>query len=314
MKTFYLLQLKIVWSQSNRIITFTGHLLYLPLMMETDYDLEGFFHDVREDFGKTRESDVADGSRYMKMREVKEYVVSKKTKQRSKVKVKVKCVKAREKIHDIITPDQNQNKSVDSEDEIESNPCGKILTNECSNLSNKMPKNSELKSSNVQKAQKKVQIKHHLASSEDSDKVILDLTTKPWIEDLENLNNNNESNKSSPKTSSISTAPQFNNRNLRDRNRRREFSSHNRPRMRPKKNSEHEPQDRMAMSTWEESMSIFPELRSEIITGVTMISGELHFIVDWDGDRWRVKAEKAYKRIPMTCLKFYESLLVMQKI
>ena len=38
--------------------------------------------------------------------------------------------------------------------------------------------------------------------------------------------------------------------------------------------------------------------------------GELYFIVDWDGDRWKVKAEEAYRRIPMTCLKYYERLLV----
>ena len=52
------------------------------MMMETDYDndLEGFFHDVCEDFGKSSESDVADGSQYLKTRKVKEFVVSKKTK------------------------------------------------------------------------------------------------------------------------------------------------------------------------------------------------------------------------------------------
>ena len=65
-----------------------------------------------------------------------------------------------------------------------------------------------------------------------------------------------------------------------------------------------------AKSTWEEKMNNFPEMRSETIAGVTMISGELHFVVDWDGDRWIVKAEDAYKRIPMTCLQYYESLLV----
>ena len=167
------------------------------MMMETDYDndLEGFFHDVCEDFGKSRESDVADGSQYLKTRKVKEFVVSKKTKRRSKVRtnvvnpqtfVKVKCVKAREKIQDI-TPDQTQNKSADSKDEIESNLGGNVLT-----------KNS------VQKTQTKVQIRYLLDSSEDSDKVILDLTTKHLIEDLENLNNNNDSNKSNPKTSPIS--------------------------------------------------------------------------------------------------------------
>ena len=58
------------------------------MMMETDYDndLEGFFHDVCEDFGKSRESDVADGSQYLKMRQVKEFVVSKNTKRHCTVK------------------------------------------------------------------------------------------------------------------------------------------------------------------------------------------------------------------------------------
>ena len=64
------------------------------------------------------------------------------------------------------------------------------------------------------------------------------------------------------------------------------------------------------LSTWEEKASRYPEMRQEIIAGVTISSGELYFIVDWDGDRWKVKAEEAYRRIPMTCLKFYERLLV----
>ena len=65
-----------------------------------------------------------------------------------------------------------------------------------------------------------------------------------------------------------------------------------------------------ALSTWEEDAIYFPEISREIILGVTMSCGELHFIVDWDGARWMVKAEEAYRRIPMTCLKYYESKLV----
>ena len=242
--------------------------------IEIEYDLEGFFHDVNEDFEKSSEKEVASGSgsRNLKLTKRKKYVI-KKTKSRSKVNKRPLLSKLR----------------------------------------NEKPMNDdgELKST-VQKYQKEVEVKYHLDSTEDTVKVILDLdlTSKNLIEEFEDFINNNYSNasKSSPKTSS--TATELNNRSLHDNNSRRESSSHSRPREWTKQESELQERMAMSMSTWEEDMSNFPELRPETITGVTMISGEFHFILDWDGDRWKVKAEEAYRRIPMTCLKFYESLLV----
>merc|ERR1739841_282789 len=137
----------------------------------------------------------------------------------------------------------------------------------------------------------------------------LDLTTKNLIEEFEDFINNIYSNGSqlSPKT-----APELNDLSLHDNNRRRESASHSRPREWTKQESELQESMALAMtlSTWEEGMSNSPELRPETVVVVTMTSGELHFIVDWDGDRWRVKAEEAYRRFPMMCFKFYESLLL----
>jgi len=244
--------------------------------IEIEYDLEGFFHDVNEDFEKSSEKEVASGSgsRNVKLTKIKKNVI-KKTKSRSKVNKR---------------------------------PLRSKLRNE-----KPMNNDSELKST-VQKNQKEVKVKYHLDSTDDTDKVILDLdlTSKNLIEEFEDFINNNCSNasESSPKTSS--TAPELSKRSLHDNNSRRESSSYSRPREWTKQESKL--QERMAkamsLSTWEEDMSNFPELRPETITGVTIISGELHFLVDWDGDRWMVKAEEAYRRIPMACFKFYESLLV----
>ena len=243
--------------------------------MEMNIDLEGFFRDASEDFKRTIESDVASAvasaSKHVKLIKRKK-CTSKKSKTPSKVKTR---------------PRRSKSKS-----------------------SNKMPKRSELKSSNVEKIQKKVMIKYH-PDTEDTDKVIidLDLTTKDLIEQFEDfINNNNYFDEPSPKTSS--SGSKLKSCKPHDANIKGQFSSHSKPREWLKKESEFQERMAMTLSTWDEDMSNFPELQSETIAGVTMISGELHFIVDWGGDRWMVKSEEAYKRIPMTCLKYYESLLV----
>ena len=245
--------------------------------MEIDFDLEGFFRDASEDFERSNESEVASApSRHVKLIKKIKKCKSKKAKTLSKVKTRPRSSKSK----------------------------------------NKMPKCQQM-SLKVEKTQKKVQIKYHIDSAEDTGKVILDLdlTTKNLIEEFEDFINNNNSNSNSnhskapsPKTSS--TIPKVNSCNLHDENSRGQFSSHSRPRKWTKKESELQGRMATTLSTWEEDISNFPEVRPEAIAGLTMISGELEFIVDWDGDRWRVKAEEAYKRIPMTCLKFYESLLV----
>ena len=182
--------------------------------------------------------------------------------------------------------------------------------------SNKTPRSSKLKSSKVEKTQKKVWIKYHLDSSEE---VILDLDskTKNLIEQFEDfVNNNNHSDASSPKTPPTATSSKLRSCNPHDENSsRKQFSSHSRPREWTKKESELQERMALALSTLdsklEEKMSNFPKLRPETIVGVTRISGELYFIVDWDGDRRRiVKPEEAYRRISMTWPEFCESHFV----
>ena len=240
--------------------------------MEMNIDLEGFFRDASEDFKRTSESDVASASasasKHVKLIK-REKCTSKKTKTPIKVNTR---------------PRRSKSKS-----------------------SNKMPKRCELKSSNVEKIQKKVKIKYH-TDTEDTDKVIidLDLTTKDLIKQFEDfINNNNYSDEPSPKTST--SGSKLKSCKPHDVNIKGQFSSHSKPREWLKKESDLQERMALTLSTREGN---YPELQSETIAGVTMISGELHFIVDWDGDRWMVKSEEAYKRIPMTCLKYYESLLV----
>ena len=281
--------------------------------MEADFNLDRFFRDAKEDFNsKAISSDspvhvTHGGSRHVKLKKVTDYKVIKEiicpkrkghSKKRgssvkpptfakkSSLKVKVKSPKAREKICDIST-DHIQEQAYDS----------KALNNN-SELLKSSPKDNKLS--------KKIKIKYHLDSNEDTDKVILDMTNRHLLADLENLINNNQTGELKTKMSSTKPPSE----NLPSTSRRKEFTSHTSPREWTKNQEMDQERGLEALSTWEEDAGHFPEMSREIILGVTMSCGELHFIVDWDGVRWKVRAEEAYRRIPMTCLKYYESLLV----
>ena len=260
-------------------------------MDDTNHD-KGFFHDVSEDNHiQSNSSYVRSGSRLVKLKKVKKFV-SKKTKPKGPSKMKkssvkpptpsvktslrVRSEKAKDKILDM-SPDHNYNQAADS----------------------KKPNDSEMKSS--RETRKKVKVKYDIDSPEKTDKFILDLTNKHLVQDLENFTNNNHTDETIVTSSTRLPADNLLNR----KSSRKNLDSHRRL-------VEGTNRDMVlqVLSTWEEKASRYPEMRQEIIAGVTMSSGELHFIVDWDGDRWKVKAEEAYRRIPMTCLKYYERLLV----
>lgn len=264
-------------------------------MDDTDHD-EGFFHDVSEDLGahiqsKSSHDDSAPRSRRVKLKKVKKFVCKKskgpkmkkslvKPPKSVKASLHVRSGIARDKIIDITpdpAPDHNCNQAADS----------------------LKPNDIELKSSKVQT--KKVKVKYGLDSPKKKDKVILDLTNKHQVEDLENFINNNNHTKETQTTSSTGLPGD----NLPNRSSRKELDTNRGQVERTNKETVLQ-----FLSAWEEKASRYPEMRQEIIVDVTLSSGELYFIVDWDGDRWKVKAEEAYRRIPMTCLNFYERLLV----
>ena len=133
------------------------------------------------------------------------------------------------------------------------------------------------------------------------------------VEEFEDFIKNNPSleERISPETkaSSISSAETQTSAGLQSKEEKKNFKKDYR---KPKEGIQEQikSQDRMSQALWEERSRYHPDLRPERILGVTTDPGELHFIVEWDGDRWLVRAEDAYRRIPGQCLQFYESLLV----
>ena len=159
----------------------------------------------------------------------------------------------------------------------------------------------------------KVKVSLYTDPEDNTESLIIDLTNKHLVEEFEDFIKNNPSlgERISPETkaSSISTAETQTSAGLQYKEGKKNFKKDFR---KPKEGiQEHiKSQDSMSQALWEERSRYHPDLRPERILGVTTDPGELHFIVEWDGDRWLVRAEDAYRRFPRKCLKFYESLLV----
>ena len=241
-------------------------------MNDTDHN-EGFFRDVSEDNHiKSKSRQVKSG--LVELKRVKKFV-SRKTKGHSKIKKSSVKPPPTVKKSLSVRSEKAQDKILDISPDLHSNQAA----------DSKQPNDSELKSS--KETRKKVKVKYDL-----------DTTNKHLVQDLENNNHTDETKVTfSTRLPADNLPNRKSSKKKQDNHRRLVEWTNNEPVL-------------QVLSTWEEKASRYPEMRQEIIAGVTMSSGELHFIVDWDGDRWKVKAEEAYRRIPMTCLKYYERLLV----
>ena len=149
----------------------------------------------------------------------------------------------------------------------------------------------------------KLQVEVYMDPEENTERIIMDLTNNHLVRGFEDFINNNSSVEETISPKSLPTSLAETSASLQSK-----FDSNRKPK--EWNQDQIEVHDRMSQSLWEERSSYYPDLVPERILGLTTDPGELHFIVEWDGDRWLVRAEDAYRRIPGQCLQFYESLLV----